>query len=255
MSSSLEDTLVSIIVPAFRVEGLVGDTIDSVLSQTYQNWEMLIVDDCSPDNTVEVVRAAASKDDRIRLIESVTNGGPAKARNLALQQAKGRWVAFLDSDDVWLPTKLQESLDFAAIKKASLVYTGFRRMTFDGKTVGRYVSVPKSLSYRQLMGNTAIATSTVVIDRAAVGEVVMRSVYYDDFVCWLEILKKGNIAWGLDKDLMRYRVVSNSVSRNKKKSAKEVWKIYRQTLKLGLFQSAWYFLNYAVRASLKYRKF
>jgi len=255
MYSPFENNLVSIIVPAFRAAGLVGHTINSVLEQTYQNWEMLIVDDCSPDNTIEVVREAASKDGRIRLIESVANGGPAKARNLALHQAKGRWIAFLDSDDVWLPSKLQDTLEFANLKAASLVFTGFRRMSFDGKMVGRYVSVPASLSYQQLLGNTAIATSTVLIDRTKVGEVVMRPVYYDDFVCWLEILKKGNLAWGLDRDLMRYRVVSNSVSRNKKKSAKEVWKIYRTTLQLGYIQSAWYFLNYAVRGILKYRKF
>lgn len=254
MPNKFEESLVSIIVPAYRVAKLVDDTINSVLAQTYKNWEMLIVDDCSPDNTIEVVRRAAENDSRVRLIESVANGGPAKARNAAIQQAKGRWIAFLDSDDVWLPSKLEDSIEFAKSKGACLVFTGFRRMSFEGGAIGHYVSVPERLTYRQLLGNTAIATSTVLIDRALAGDIVMRSVFYDDFVCWLELLKKGHVAWGLNKDLMRYRVVANSVSRNKKRSAKEVWKTYRQIENLGMLLSVWYFLNYAIRGILKYRK-
>lgn len=250
-----KEELVSIVTPAYRVADIIEETIRSVVAQTYLKWEMLIADDCSPDDTAAVVERAAMRDSRIRLIRCEKNGGPAAARNAALERATGRWIAFLDSDDIWLPEKLEETLKFAVSHAAVLSYTGFRRIDFGGHEVGNYISVPDRLSYRQLLGNTSIATSTVLIDRKRAGNIVMRPVYYDDFVCWLEILKKGFVAHGLNKDLMRYRVVSDSVSRNKRRSAVEVWKTYRNVENLALLPSAWYFANYTLRAVRKYRAF
>lgn len=255
MQFALDDQLVSIVMPAFRVEAIIQETINSVVSQTHTDWELLIADDCSPDGTARIVEDASRLDGRVKLIRCAKNGGPAAARNAALRLARGRWVAFLDSDDLWLPGKLEESLTYASRQRAALTYTGYRRMTFDGGRVGRYVSVPRTMNYYQLLGNTAIATSTVLVDRLAVGSITMRSTYYDDFVCWLEILKRGHLAHGLDKDLMRYRVVENSVSRNKGRSAAEVWKTYRQVEKLGRLRSFWYFSKYSLRAMNKYRRF
>ena len=242
----MHDNLVSIVVPAYKAASFIERTIDSVLSQTYSDWEMLIADDCSPDDTRAVVAARAQRDPRIRLIALARNGGPAAARNAALAQARGRWIAFLDSDDMWLPDKLRRSLAHAKAHRAALVFTGFRRVSHDEGRTGGYIGVPRTLTYRQLLGNTAIATSTVVIDRAITGDVRMESVYYDDFVCWLSILKRGHTAFGLDEDLMRYRVVAQSVSRNKGRSAREVWKIYRRVERLGVAAAAWYFWRYAL---------
>lgn len=252
---SFDEDLVSIITPAYRVESIIMETIESVMSQTYSRWEMLIADDCSPDGTSTVVAAAAERDPRIRLIRCQTNGGPAAARNTALAQARGRWIAFLDSDDLWMPTKLADTINYALEKNSALTFTGFKRISFDGQIIGKYISVPEMLSYRQLLRNTAIATSTVLVDRKIVGNISMQKVYYDDFVCWLGILKKGFKAYGLNKDLMRYRVVSNSVSRNKKRSAMEVWKIYRTVENINAISSAWHFTNYAFNAFRKYRVF
>src|SRR5207237_6415780 len=122
---------------------------------------------------------------RIRLIALERNGGPAAARNAALERASGRWIAFLDSDDMWLPAKLERSLAHAQANRAALVYTAYRRVSHDESRVGELIRVPRTLTYRQLLGNTAIATSTVLIDRTIAGDVRMRRVYYDDFVCWL----------------------------------------------------------------------
>ncbi len=254
-SHIIDCDLVSIITPAYRVENLVQETIDSVIAQTYPNWELLIADDCSTDNTAAVVKRAAKIDPRVRLIKCFVNGGPAAARNTALQQAKGRWIAFLDSDDLWLPTKLADTIGYAVSRNSVLTFTGFRRMTSDGRQIGSFIPVPDKLNYLQLLGNTAIATSTVLIDRAIAGDVKMKRVYYDDFVCWLEILKKGHLAHGLNEDLMRYRVVENSVSRNKRRSAGEVWKTYRNVEQLGYVKSVWYFSNYSFNAFKKYRSF
>lgn len=249
------DDLVSIIVPAYKAASHIPATIESVLAQTYPRWEMLIADDCSPDNTRSVIADWAARDERIKLIALPRNGGPAAARNGALAQAQGRWVAFLDSDDLWLPQKLERSLALAQQTQAALVYTGYRRISVDGSRTGRYIGVPPTLNYRQLLGHTAIATSTVLIDRHLAGEIRMQKVYYDDFVCWLGILKRGLTARGLNEDLMRYRVLPQSVSRNKQNSAREVWKIYRFTEHLGYLAASWHFLNYAARALLKYQKF
>ncbi|MEO1960227.1 MAG: glycosyltransferase family 2 protein, partial [Paracoccus sp. (in: a-proteobacteria)] len=214
-----EDDLVSIITPACKAQAIVGQTIGSVIAQTSLNGELLVADDLSPDNTAAVVAEAARSDSRVKLIQCEVNGGPAAARNAALDQAKGRWIAFLDSDDLWLPEKLTSTLAFAKVHKSALSFTGFRRMSMDSGVVGRFVPVPKKMTYRKLLGNTAIATSTVLIDRVIVDGLRMRPVFYDDFVCWLEILKRGHEAHGLNEDLMRYRVVPNSFSRNKRRSA------------------------------------
>lgn len=247
--------LVSIITPAFRVASVIGETIRSVIAQTHSNWEMLIAEDCSPDNTREVIRQWERTDPRVRLIALERNGGPALARNAALERASGRWIAFLDSDDLWLPQKLERTIEHAQKHQAAFIFTGFRRMTADGSAIGRYVGASHSLSYRQLLGNTAIATSTVLLDRNMVGDIRMRNTYYDDFDCWLQILKRGHLAFGLDEDLTRYRVMGQSVSRNKSRSAAHVWRAYRDLEKLNLPASLWYFSQYAIRGLLKYRKF
>lgn len=244
--------LVSIITPAYRCASVVDETIRSVVAQTYTNWEMLIADDCSPDNTCTIIESWAKRDPRIKLIKLERNGGPSIARNAALEQARGRWVAFLDSDDFWLPKKLELCLEFARMRDAAFVFTGFRRIPSAGGEPGRYIGVPTTLNYRQLLGNTAIATSTVLLDTTRTGHVRMRKTYYDDFDCWLQILKKGIIAHGFDADLMRYRVTAKSVSRNKGKSALKVWRAYRDLEGLSVPLSAWYFFQYAVRGALKY---
>lgn len=247
--------LVSIVMPAYRAESIIGDSLASAIGQTYPAWELLVADDCSPDRTADIVASAAADDPRIVLLRGKENQGPAQARNRALNHAKGRWIAFLDSDDVWLPDKLERSLEFAKSLRAALVFTGFRRMSDDGKTVGSYQAVPDKLAYNDLLGNTSIATSSVLIDRELAGDFRMKNVYYDDFACWLEILKRGELARGLNLDLMRYRVVKGSVSRNKLRSAKEVWKAYREIENLNLVTSMISFVRYATNAYLKYRKF
>jgi teichuronic acid biosynthesis glycosyltransferase TuaG len=252
---SLDDDLVSIITPAYNASTCLPATIASVLAQTYPNWELLIADDCSLDDTRKIIAKWADKDPRIRLVALLINSGPAAARNASLSEARGRWVAFLDSDDLWLPEKLAQSIAFAQRQDAALVYTGYRRIDVGGQRTGQYIRIPPRLTYRQLLGNTAIATSTVLIDRRQTGHIHMAQVYYDDFVCWLDILKRGLTAHGLNEDLMRYRVMPKSVSRNKRRSAGEVWRIYRTTEQLGRLAASWYFLKYASRALMKYLKF
>ncbi len=250
---------VSIITPAFRAATYISETIRSVQAQDYLDWEMLVVDDQSPDHTAELIAEHAAEDPRIHLIRQTKNGGPAAARNAALAQARGRWVAFLDSDDLWLPNKLSEQLKFHRAHGGVLSFTAFRRMSADGSRLGRLIEVPARLSYARLLRNTAIATSTVIVDRAVCGPFCMKRTYYDDYACWLALLRPGpqagGIAHGLNEDLMRYRVLDRSVSRNKSNSARQVWKVYREVERLNPIHAAWCFAHYGARGWLKYRRF
>ncbi len=216
---------------------------------------MLIVDDRSPDDTAEVVEPLLKLDPRIRLIRLSVNSGPALARQAALDAASGRYIAFLDSDDAWLPKKLEHQLLFMRMHGAALSFTQFRRITENGNACGRLIRVPAQITYPQLLKNTAIATSTVVIDRDKTGIFKMTRTYYDDYVLWLALLKRGFTAYGLQEDLMRYRVVGKSVSRNKGKSAMHVWRTYREIEKLSAPYAAWCFIHYALQGYCKYRQF
>lgn len=255
MTNAYTPGLVSIITPAYKAADYVGETVDSVLAQGYENWEMLIVNDCSPDNTLDVIQELAKQDSRIKAMSNEVNSGPAMTRNTALSHAKGQYIAFLDSDDVWLPEKLELQLEFMRKNDSVFSFTEFRRFPEGGGDAGELKTVPDKLSYGDLLKNTAIATSSVLIDRSTTGDFRMTKAYYDDFVLWLELMKRGFTAHGLHRDLMRYRVVGGSVSRNKGKSAHEVWKTYREIENLSLVRSAWSFFHYAWNAYQKYRNF
>ncbi|MCS7073795.1 MAG: glycosyltransferase family 2 protein, partial [Bacteroidia bacterium] len=203
--------------------------------------------------TREVVLSYAAKDSRIRLIQQEINSGPAKTRNTALQAAHGRFIAFLDSDDLWLPEKLEHQLKFMLQQKAGMSYTLYRRFRADPNNPGRLIILPKQFDYDTLLKNTGIAgCSTVMLDKTITGEVFFPSVKHEDFVLWLSILKRGIIAVGLMEDLVRYRISFSSVSGNKLRSAKWTWNVYRNIEKLSLPYSIWCFLHYSIRAFIRY---
>lgn len=251
----MSSPLVSVITPAYNAAPFVGDTIRSVQRQTYPNWELIVVDDCSTDTTAGVVRSFAAEDSRVRYFRHSGNGGPARARDTGLKLAKGRFIAFIDSDDVWLPEKLERQLAFMDAKGAAFSYTAFRRINRDASGCGRPIGVPPALTYSQLLKNTAITTSTVLVDKLKTGEFSMTITYYDDYALWLELLRRGFVAYGLQEDLVRYRVVGRSVSRNKLRSALWVWRTYRDIEKLSAPYAFWCFSHYAWNACLKYRSF
>jgi teichuronic acid biosynthesis glycosyltransferase TuaG len=247
-------TTVSIITPAYKAGAFVGEAIRSVQAQDMTDWEMCIVDDGSPDDTAAVVAANAADDPRVKLIRQA-NSGPALARQAALDAAGGRYIAFLDSDDYWLPGKLSRQLAFMAQQQAVVSFTRFRRINHDGTRSGHLIGIPDQLDYRALLCNTALATSTVIVDRQRSGPFAMTNTYYDDYALWLDLLKRGYVAHGLQEDLMRYRVVGQSVSRNKGKSARMVWRTYREIERLSPLRAAWCFAHYSINALRKYREF
>ncbi|MGF1631574.1 MAG: glycosyltransferase family 2 protein [Kiloniellaceae bacterium] len=250
-TASARAPLVSVITPAYNAEAFIAGTIASVRAQTLHDWEMLVADDASSDRTAAIVAAIAAEDTRVRLVRLAHNGGVARARNAALAAARGRFIAFLDSDDLWLPQKLDRQVAFMKAEEAAVSYTAFRRIDESGSRIGRLVQVPARLTYRQLLRNTAIATLTGMVDTAKTGPLSMTEARRDDYILWLSLLKRGFVAHGLPEDLARYRVVRGSLSSKPKRSAAWVWDVYRKVEKLGPLQATWCMLHYGARAVAK----
>jgi putative teichuronic acid biosynthesis glycosyltransferase tuaG len=239
-------------MPSYNAARFIGESINSVLLQTYSNWELLIVDDCSKDNSVEVVRKFANIDKRVVLFSLEKNVGAAAARNVAIEHAQGQYIAFLDSDDVWDEYKLEKQLAF--MKQYSYVFTfsNYYVMEENGKKTENIVKVPSSLSYHQYLRNTIIGCLTVIIDRQQTGDFKMPLIKSShDMALWLLIMKRGFKAYGLKDVLAGYRLVSTSNTAKKWKAAKDVWKVYREIEGLSVLYAAYCFCGYAINAVLK----
>jgi teichuronic acid biosynthesis glycosyltransferase TuaG len=254
MPASNSDTpLVSVITPAYNASAFIAECIRSVQAQAHSNWEHVIVDDCSSDDTRAIVERFQASDPKVRLIPNQSNLGVAETRNRAIAEAGGQFVAFLDSDDLWLPEKLERQLAFMKATGAALSFTAYRRITEDGTRQGEMIHVPPQVSYTDLLKNTSIGCLTVMLDRHQTGPVKMEKIKHEDYVLWLSLLRQGLVAHGLDEDLARYRVVKSSITSNKLKSVSWVWNIYRNVEHLGVFQSAYYFVQYLSYAVKKGR--
>jgi teichuronic acid biosynthesis glycosyltransferase TuaG len=244
--------LISIVCPARDSSAYLARAIDSILAQTAKNWELLIVDDGSLDETGSIARCFASKDSRISVLANEVGLGVARSRNLGLDAARGRWVAFLDSDDAWLPEKLTKTVSFAKQNESPLTFTGYRASSPDGGEVGPYMDVPSRVNYRQLLTLNVIATSSVLLDRGLTGPIQMKDGPSSDFVCWLEILRKHELAWGLSEDLVRYSLTRGSLSRNKARVPGKIWRIYRSVENLSFSRAILNFITYAFRSGKKH---
>jgi len=245
--------LVSIITPAYNSENTIAETIKSVKAQTYENWEMIIINDYSIDKTSSVVKEFSEKDARIRLVEISPNQGVAMARNLAIKKAKGRYIAFLDSDDLWAPDKLLKQIDFMREKGCYFSYTAYEIIDGDGESLNKVVTAPPQQRYKDLLKQNKIACLTVMIDRKEIGDIEMPSLKHEDFALWLTILNRGYVAYGLDENLAKYRRHEGSLSYNKFESVSWVWKIYRENQNLKVAQSLVCITHFIVRSLVKYQ--
>lgn len=244
--------LVSIITPAYNAEKYISYTIDSVISQTYKNWEMLIVDDCSTDSTKIIVECYAMNDNRIKLITLNENMGVASARNMAIKHAKGSYVAFLDSDDLWSPNKLIIQISYMKNNNYYFTYTDYEFIDSNGIKLNKIISVPKKLNYKNALNGNSIPCLTVVLDKSKINEIYMPNIKHEDYAAWLNILRNNVTAYGINENLAMYRRLSNSLSSNKFKSLLWTWNIYRNNQKLGLFESVRHISIYIIKNIRKY---
>ncbi|ENH96578.1 teichuronic acid biosynthesis protein [Gracilibacillus halophilus YIM-C55.5] len=250
--SEYVDNLISVITPTYNSEAFIEKTMESVRQQTYSNWEMVIVDDGSTDDTISIIQKYQEQDERIKFIQLTENQGAAIARNTAIEHAKGRFIAFLDSDDQWMPEKLEEQLAFMQENDIAFSYTGYQEL-YEDEEKGNVITAPQKADYPQLLKNCVIGCLTVIIDRYKTGKLQMVNIRSrQDYALWLELTRKGYIAYGLDRVLSLYRVREQSISSNKIKMAKQNWYVYRNVEKLGFFKSVWYFIQYAYFKIRKY---
>lgn len=239
--------LISIIMAAYNTEKTIEQAINSVSSQTYTNFELLVVNDCSKDRTVELVKDIVAKDSRVRLISNVKNSGVSYTRKHGLEEAKGDWIAILDSDDAWEPEKLEKQIVLQRRTDADLLFTGSAFMDSEGHPIDWCLHAPKEVTYRQLLKQNVLSNSSALVRKElyakyyAIGDGM-----HEDFAIWLSILKEGKKAYGVDEPLLIYRIAKSSKSGNKVKAARMNWNTYRYVglnLMEAIYYECWYIFN------------
>ncbi len=278
--------MVSIIVPVYQAAPYIAETIQMVRRQTCSEWELLLVDDCSKDESLKEIEKAldgfAHSDETVRygndcgkrdsyrnvgrverytcgegqsvvLICKNKNEGAARARNTGLAAAKGRYIAFLDADDIWFPDKLEKELAFMKDRQAGFVFTAYEFGDETGKPTGKIVRVPEKLSYKKALSRTVIFTTTVLFDREKIPEKLMKmpDVASEDTATWWQILREGYTAYGLNEVLAVYRRPAKSLSSNKFIAVKRIWNLYRRQERLSVFSSMFHFVFWAYRATVR----
>ena len=246
------EPVVSVVMPTYNGEAFLDESIISVQRQSFKNWELLIIDDCSHDTTVKIAQEIAAQDPRIVMLRNETNCGPLVSRNSAMRHARGRFIAFLDQDDVWMPNKLELQTNMMLDNNYGVTFTGWRRMAADGTRQGRLINAPKVYAYKDLHRNTGVALSSCMIDTTIVGAPRFADTRpYTEYEFYESMFSLGIIAHGLQADLLRYRVGSGALSYNKFRMAAMVWNNLRNKAKMPFFYAAHCFCLYAVRATLR----
>lgn len=248
------ENLVSIITPTYNSEAFILQTIQSVQNQTYENWEMIIVDDCSTDNTANLVIEQSQKDSRITFIRLNINSGPAKARNAGIEKVSGKYITFLDADDIWFPKFIQTSIETILKNQVFFVFSSYRRSNEELEFVYSDFIVPQKVTYTDILKTNSISCLTAFIDIEKLGKKRMPDIFKrQDMGLWLQYLKEIPFAYGIQEPLAIYRIRENSLSRNKSKLLKYQWQFYREVEHLSVVQSCYYMLNWMYKGFIKYR--
>lgn len=245
--------LVSVITPLYNSEDYIAETIESVINQEYTHWEMIIVDDCSTDGSAAIVERYARQDSRVKYYRLDKNyGAPYAARNLATEKASGRFIAFLDSDDLWSPEKLRIQVGFMLRHGYAISFTAYRKIYEMDESREKTITVREVVDYKQMLKTNHIGCLTAMYDTSKTGKLLQPGPqFHEDYIMWLQTLKKGFKAYGINQVLATYRVHRKSISTNKFKMAVVTWNIYRKNMKLNLLNAIWYFLHYSINGLKK----
>ena len=245
--------LVSIITPIFKAEKYIAECIASVLRQTYSNWEMILINDCSPDHSMAIIGKLCKGDSRFKVINLPRNSGAAIARNKGIELALGKYIAFLDADDLWLPQKLEKQVNLLENSSYNFTFSSYSLVDELGKATGNFIIPKEEVTYKDLLKTCSIGCLTAMYNQESLGKLYMENLEKrQDYTLWLKILKKEN-AVGLTEVLAQYRISQNSLSANKFDAAMFQWLVYRKVEQLGFFQALYYFTHYAFRGFLKYK--
>lgn len=245
--------LVSIVVPVYNAERFINETIQTVLDQTHTNWELILIDDASTDNSIKLITPYLKEDKRIKLLKNKTNLHTALTRNKGIKAAKGRYIAFLDADDLWAPSKLNKQVAFMKKMDCAFSFTGYEFADATGKPNGKKVHVPATITYKQALKNTTISTITVMFDlqKLSKRDVSMPNIKSEDTATWWRILRDIDFAYGLDETLSIYRRNDFTLSSNKLNAIKRTWILYREAESFNLVSSSYYFLHYIYNATMR----
>ena len=248
------NALVSIITPSFNSAKFIAATIQSVQNQTYQNWEMIIVDDGSSDETENVVLSIIEKDNRIQFHKLNQNSGPAVARNTGIEKASGDYMTFIDADDIWFPTFIENNIKTIQETGIPFVFSSYRRANEQLEFVYSDFIVPHKVSYTDILKSNSISCLTAFLDIKKLGKKYMPLIRKrQDMGLWLNYLKVIPFAHGIQETQAIYRIRENSLSRKKSDLIKYQWQFYREVENLNVFQSAYYMLHWMYRGFMKYR--
>lgn len=253
----MEDNLVSIITTCYNAKKYIKRTLNSALAQTYKNIELLVIDNGSTDGSADIINEFVKNDSRVKKLTIRKNdGGGASAWKLGISNANGRYVAFLDADDLWDSQKIEKQLNFMLKNGYDFSYTKYHWIDEEDNDLNNIVNIVPKLTFYDFIGNTCIGCSTVMIEINVLKriEIPTHQKANWDFATWGLILQTGLTAYGLNEDLMRYRIVSTSMSRNKLKYAKSVWQIYTDIFNINLFLKIKSFCSYAMHATIRNKK-
>ena len=249
----MNSKLVSIITPSYNSEKFISETIKSVLNQTYKNWEMLIVDDASKDKTIQIINTFCKQDSRIKLFQLKNNSGAALARNKGISQAKGDFISFLDSDDLWLPKKIELQINFMQKMNCGLSFTSYDIINEKGNFKNKIIACKDKLDYNRMLYSNEIGCLTAMYNKKILGKIFFPEIRKrQDYGLWLKILKIQKYAFGLPIVLAHYRDRSNSISNNKLEMVRWNWNLYKNVENLPFITSIYIMIVWAYRGFKKY---
>lgn len=254
MEDSMNEYKVSVIMPLYNCEKYLAKTIESVMNQNYTNWEMILVDDCSSDNTFEIASKYAEKDNRIKILKQNKNSGAANARTKSMLKSTGRFVAYLDADDLWLPDKLKKQTQFMIDNDIAFSCTSYQVIDDEGNNLNKTIHMLPKVDYKGFLKNNLLQTVGIMVDVNKIDKslLIMPDIKRrQDAATWLQILKNGYECYGIDEILAQYRRTKKSLSSNKIKAALGMWYLYREIEGLSFLFSAYCFIRYAFLAVWK----
>ncbi|MFI3270101.1 MAG: glycosyltransferase family 2 protein [Rikenellaceae bacterium] len=252
MNNNTLSPRVSVITACYNSQHTIRDAIESVQQQSYSNWEMIIVDDCSSDNTCEIINEYIVFDSRVKLIKcDQPSGSPTKPRNIAIENATGRYIAFIDSDDMWHKHKLERQIKLAQESKSPFVFSNYEKMNAKGEVNNRIVEAPAIVTIKDMYYGNPIGCLTALIDRDVFPNFKFKKIGHEDCVAWIEILQRGYKAYNTNSVEAVYRESNNSVSSNKLTILHWQWNIYRHILNFNIFKSLYYYTHYAINGLIK----
>jgi len=244
---------VSIITPVYNSAKFIAETINSVQAQNFDSWEMIIVDDCSTDDSADMVQILAKHDRRIKIIRLDKNYGPAVARNIGMYSAIGRYMAFLDSDDLWLPNKLVKQIRYMEENGYYFTCTSYMKIDEEGNSLNRIIKAQNKSDYNGVLktcpGNSTVVYNVDMLGKFKVPDIEKRN----DYVLWLQIIKKSKYLFGIEEPLGSHRIRKDGISSNKKSLVSYHWKIYREFENLSLLKSSYLIAYWVLKTILKYR--